>query len=664
MVQVIDTSADRTRLPASFPGTDPNPRYCRGMRRGLITSVVAAVGGLVLAGFATAAPAAAAPSNIGDIGDIVTNFQIDYQVKPDGGLHVKETIAYHFGSSGRHGIYRNLVTREPYKDDDSKDQKYEIDNIKVDSATAPDEFSTSTTKSNGQRDQSIQIKIGSADETISGTEATYVIEYDVRGALRHFDDRSELFWDATGSGWDARLAQVTVNVEVPDGVQQVECFAGLAGSTDTCQQKTVTAGKGVFRQSDLDYGEQLTIVAGIKAGVVSNDTPIVVDPPSAFERAGVTVPGVITSALVTVGALFAGILYRKNGNKDQRFAGMPPGTFPPDGVAVQPVKDDLREDQIPVAFSPPRIPVAEGGLLIDAKATTTETAATLIDLAVRGGIRIDNTGNEQKAVLLNPAVATVPHEQALMQGLFPSLQPGSEIELERRPTGDTSMREAHDAMIVQLREQIKQRGWYVRMPRAGGGSSFATGTKVACLGMVGIWVFGAGIAGTAIGAATGGLGRAASIVIPVVAVLIAFGMWMGKRGKGVRSPAGRAVADQLIGFRQYLATAEADQLRFEEGEDIFSKYLPWAIAFDLADRWQRVCAQLVAAGRITPDPYWYTGPAYYSSGFSAGSISQTVAHTFDPPPAPAGSGGGGGSSSGFSGGSSGGGGGGGGGGSW
>jgi uncharacterized membrane protein len=119
-----------------------------------------------------------------------------------------------------------------------------------------------------------------------------------------------------------------------------------------------------------------------------------------------------------------------------------------------------------------------------------------------------------------------------------------------------------------------------------------------------------------------------------------------------------------VGFRTYLATAEADQLKFEEGEDIFSKYLPWAIAFELADRWQRVCAQLVAAGRITPDPYWYTGPSYYSSGFAAGNISQTVANTFDPPPAPAGSGGGGGSSSGFSGGSSGGGGGGGGGGSW
>ena len=102
------------------------------------------------------------------------------------------------------------------------------------------------------------------------------------------------------------------------------------------------------------------------------------------------------------------------------------------------MKDDLTEDQIPVAFAPPRIPVAEGGLLIDAKATTTETAATLIDMAVRGGVRIENTGKDQKAVLLNPAVATAPHEQVLMSGLFPSLQPGAEVLLRARRGRETT----------------------------------------------------------------------------------------------------------------------------------------------------------------------------------------------------------------------------------
>jgi uncharacterized membrane protein YgcG len=525
------------------------------------------------------------------------------------------------------------------------------------------EFSTETRSSNQDRDQTLRIKIGSANETISGYDATYVITYDVRGALRHFADHSELYWDATGSAWDADLNQVTVNVTVPGGVQQTQCFQGVAGSTQECAA-TVTGGKGVFSATDLPRGEQLTIVAGIKAGVVSNDAPIVVDPPSWMERNGLSWPALIGSGAVSLAAIAGAVLYSKNGNKDQRFAGMPPGTFPPDGVAAEPVKDDLREDQIPVAFAPPKIPVAEGGLLIDAKATTTETAATLIDMAVRGGVRIENTGNDQKAVLLNAAVATAPHEQVLMSGLFPSLQPGSEVPLRRGAVGDHTMRRAHDGMIRALRDQVKQRGWYLRMPRAGGGSAFKNGTGCACMGMIAIWVFGAGLAGTITGAATGGLGRAVVVAVPVIAVIVAIGIWIAKRAKGQRNPAGRAVADQLIGFRLYLATAEADQLRFEEGEDIFSKYLPWAIAFELADRWQKVCEQLVAAGRLTPDPYWYVGPSYYTSGWTAGAVGSTVAHSFDPPPAPASSGGGGGSSSGFSGGSSGGGGGGGGGGSW
>ena len=235
--------------------------------------------------------------------------------------------------------------------------------------------------------------------------------------------------------------------------------------------------------------------------------------------------------------------------------------------------------------------------------------------------------------------------------------------LERAAVGEHTMRRAHNEMIKTLRYQVRQRQWYLRMPRQlGSGGVNANGC--ACLSMLAIGMAGVGLMGTVAAAATGGLGRAVMVAIPVIAVIVALGIWIAKRSRGQRNPAGRAVADQLIGFRTYLATAEAQQLRFEEGEDIFSKYLPWAIAFDLADRWHEICAQLVAAGRIPPDPYWYSGPSYYTSAWTAGAISSTVASTFDPPPTPSSSSGGG-SSSGFSGGgSSGGGGGGGGGGSW
>ena len=58
---------------------------------------------------------------------------------------------------------------------------------------------------------------------------------------------------------------------------------------------------------------------------------------------------------------------------------------------------------IPVAFTPPRIPVAEAGLLIDGQVDTRETAATIIDLAVRGALKVQSSGSDDfQVILLDP----------------------------------------------------------------------------------------------------------------------------------------------------------------------------------------------------------------------------------------------------------------------
>ncbi|GAA0588008.1 DUF2207 domain-containing protein [Kribbella sandramycini] len=613
------------------------------------------VGALAVLLVGLSQPAAAAP------GDWVKRLAIDYTVTADGVLQVKETIDYHFGDDDRHGIYRDLIVREPYVDDREFDQQYDVSNITV-SSTAPSAFTTSTTKSRNGRERVLRIKIGSSDETVSGRDATYVITYDVRGALRHFDDRSELYWDATGGDWDASLQQVDVGVTVPGGVQRVRCLTGPRGSTQVCATAQVVGGRGVFAESGVGRGEQMTVVAAIPAGAVSNDRPILVDPPGFLARNGLNLPGVLVAGLITALAIVARKLYQRFGGRDLRFAG-PPGTMPPEGAAV--AKDTLTAEQLPVAFAPPRIPVAEGGLLIDSRADATEIAATLIDLAVRGVLRIDNTGKYRKAVLVDPDLATTAHERRLLKGLFPSLKVGKEAKLERRAPGDNSLSTAASGTLDALRKQVEERGWYTRMPAP---ASSGDGALV-------FWLFAGffGLIGAIIlivVAIKSGLpawvGTALAVAVPTIAVVTLFSTWIGTHRRGQRSAAGRAVTDQLVGFRTYLTTAEADQLKFEDGEDIFSKYLPWAIVFGIADRWQQLCKQLVAAGRLTPEPAWYVGPAYYDSGFTASQLASNVTSTFSEPPSPSTSGGdGGGSSSGFSSSSSsGGGGGGGGGGSW
>ena len=154
-------------------------------------------------------------------------------------------------------------------------------------------------------------------------------------------------------------------------------------------------------------------------------------------------------------------------------------------------------------------------------------------------------------------------------------------------------------------------------------------------------------------------------LFPLLPILITFAIIRFKLRRGQRTADGRAVCDQVEGFRTYLATAEADQIRFEEGEDIFSKYLPWAIVFELADRWAKICGDLVAMGRLPNEtPYWYVGN-YNMAAFNTAFLTSSLAIAAAPAPSAGSSGTGFGGGSSFGGGGfSGGGGGGGGGGCW
>ena len=124
-------------------------------------------------------------------------------------------------------------------------------------------------------------------------------------------------------------------------------------------------------------------------------------------------------------------------------------------------------------------------------------------------------------------------------------------------------------------------------------------------------------------------------LIPLVPIIITVAVIRAKLKRGQRTAEGRAICDQIEGFRTYLATAEADQLKFEEGEDIFSKYLPWAIIFELADRWAKICGDLVAMGRLpNQTPYWYIGNyqmAAFNTAFLTSSLTSAATPVLPPP---------------------------------
>src|SRR5206468_3896365 len=77
--------------------------------------------------------------------------------------------------------------------------------------------------------------------TVSGRQ-TYVLDYDVRGAMNAFPDHAEVFWNAVGTEWSAAVRRATVAVEGPAPPTEAACYAGPDGSGLPCTSSRVASG--------------------------------------------------------------------------------------------------------------------------------------------------------------------------------------------------------------------------------------------------------------------------------------------------------------------------------------------------------------------------------------------------------------------------------------
>ncbi len=591
-------------------------------------------------------PAHAAASDTFERFDVVATLDATGQVT------VTETIELRFGaSSGRHGLERTLITREP--DGDDHDVVYRIEQISV---TSPDPVSTEldTADLGSGRKTYLRIRVGSADRTIPTPTATYVLTYRVAGLIRTSGSYDELYWDVSGASMPT-ITRASARITVPGGAQGVFCSVATPGSRGECDTARTNGADAVFAARDIPVGEVMTVSVKLTPGLIADNTPIRVenaDTESARLGSWLLGGSVGSAALVP----FAGWWYVRKRSRDYRYAGMPPGTIPPAGAPLVEIPSDPRME-IPVSFAPPRIPVAEAGLLIDGETHVRDTTATLVGLAVAGAIQLRSEGQVHRVRLVSRESAPDrPSKRALKAIFTKEAEPGAEVDLGAAGT----LTQAHAQVAEAVRTRSEEQGWFLRLP---GGSGAPSG-----LGRMLFPVLTAGIVGVVF------LGPALLVVAPLaLAAALTWAMARSRLRRGQRSALGRALTDQVEGFRTYLATAEADQLQFEEGEDIFSRYLPWAIMFDLTDRWTKVCQRLVELGRLPAlAPTWYYGSSWDLGDFGGqldsfgNSVSSSIAT-----PAPAMSesgfgssgsafGGGGSSGGGFSGG----GGGGGGGGSW
>lgn len=570
-------------------------------------------------------------------GDVINAYTIDYVVNDSGVVSVTATIDYQFGPGERRGIFYNITTREPDPDRPGQDMVFPIKNVRVESPTgAPTQ--TSEEDFGSGRDRTKQIRIGDPNRTVDRSE-TYIISYEVEGAIRPQDTFDEFYWDAIAPDPDAPpIRDLTISARVPGGARDASCFIGAAGSKQTCPAQVDGDDIARFDVGEVPGGDGITIGVMIGQGLVADNQPHWEPDGSQLTPSQLTGLGAIGAAfaVVAVGSPLIGRAWWRRNGRDERFVGLPPGTVPTGGSAAAVAPTDPKI-QIPVAFAPPKIPVGEGGYVIDGKITGEETAATLVDLAVRGAVRIRAAGpREYDVELVDPAKMATPEDRAFLPALFPGLRVGDVIDLGRT----AALHRPSQALDSVITSEVHRHGWFKTPPRAGG----LAGIAVLIFAVVAAVIF------------LGPIGFLAVVLLapPLITVMVI----NHKLGRGVRTAAGRAVTDQVEGFRTYLATAEARQLRFEEGQDIFSRYLPWAIVFNLADRWQGVCEEAMKLGVIPQyTPTWYVGSpgwGYFNAGLLAGSMQSASAPPPPPPSTSSGSGFGSGGSSfgggGFSGG--------------
>jgi hypothetical protein len=600
---------------------------------------LAAVGiGAVAAVFGLAGPAFAVP------GESIRSYDTRIEVRADGDMAVTETIAYDFGSDRKHGIFRKIPDR--FHVDSTHDRVYPVEHVSVtmDGSSVPFD----QTEKGGYA----VIKIGDANRTVTGVR-TYAITYTVRGALNHFADHEELYWNVVGTEWSGEpVGSATATVTGPAGITKVDCFAGPTGSTAPCDHSLASGNTATFRHPSLGSNGGMTVVVGLPVGSIAHPGPILVDRHdlvSAFRVTPWTVGGALLLAVLSVGA--AGLFAYRVG-RDRRYVGVLPGLVPEkDDPVVEERKPIVGAPPVSVEFTPPdNIKPGQVGTLIDERADVLDVTATILDLAVRKYLHIRELHNPgetkpydwELTKLKDAGKDFLPYERTLFRALFTDRDAVRLSELKGTVGTDVAK------VRTQLDADLVGQGWYKRSPKA---------TRVLA-GVRGFLFLLAAAAVTALLAFT------THIALVGLGLFVGALVLLGLTGRfPARTGRGSAMLERVKGLRLYIATAEAEQIKFQERVQIFSRYLPYAMVFGLAERWAGIFSGINA---IPPDElYWYGGGGYgvgtgYWYGATIGAFNDIAVGTVGAAPPSVSSG-----SSGFDGGgSSGGGGGGGGGGSW
>lgn len=533
--------------------------------------------------------------------EFIEDYNSVIKVNEDATIDIKETVVYDFEEQERHGIFRNI----PFVKTNRDGKKFQLD---LSNFSVRDEKDTSYMFSKTTEGENIKLKIGDPNRTISGVH-TYVISYKVSGAVTYFSDHDELYWNTTGNDWDVTIEKATARIILPEEIKQDEltgkCYVGSLGSSETECEITQDKNEIFFERINvLGINEGMSVVVGFPVDIVAHMEP------KELISFWDTFLGQITKVLLTLLAIFwyiflpFHIIYKwyKTGRDPQGTVGVITAWFDP------PKTTDGKRFLTP----------GEVGTLGDETVDLKDISATIIDLARRGFIKIEERKKKDFYLIRrsHEEGGLLDYEKILINEFF-----GSENEIRLK---DKHLYEKVEKVKKSLYEQTVTDGLFPKNP-------VSVRSSYNLISALALFTFN----------------------LPLAFVSFVFGRVMPKKTiKGVNA---KNVALSLKNF----LTSQKRQLEFQADKQMmFEKLLPYAVAFGVEKIWAKRFENL-----NLKEPDWYQGysSGYFNSYIFASSLNSSMS-SFRAAATPTRSSSG--FSSGFSGGSSGGGGGGGGGGSW
>ena len=435
-----------------------------------------------------------------------------------------------------------------------------------------DENDQSIKYSTSDTSQGVEIKIGDPDKTFTG-QKDYKISYRFKYAINYFDDHDELYLNITGNDWNfpVELSQATVKFNGFAPADLIfKCYTGPYGSTGENCTKQNNTGEINFSSSD-----SLTVVVGWKPGLVAK-----------VERPFIKPFRIESGWFLLIPVLYLVFMLRLYLQK---------GRDPKGRITIAPefsAPDDLRPAQV--------------GALLDERVDPRDVSATIIDFAVCGYLKIEEKSKKEYDLIKikDAGKDFESFEKKLYNAIFMSGKMRSITDLK------TSFYKDLPDIKNALYKDIVDRKLFVADPNKVRIKYLIIGLLLTFLPL-GLFTI----------SATLGFSLCVCGVITLCFV----------RAMPKKTYAGVIARERCMGLREFIYRAERYRVKWQEKEGIFETILPYAMVFDLADKWAKNFKDIY---KNPPD--WYEGghwttfnAIYFVSALN--SFSSTAQSNFSPP---------------------------------